>query len=151
MRRILVMLLVAAVAVVMLTPALAKGPKTRQAAPAPSWQRVPTAPGVEYAPKFHQDVFRYQEKYYHYDGGKWYCGKGYAGPWAVIQQPPRVFYQVEAPYFKTPPGWAKGNKTGWRGESLPPGQAKKVYGTGPSGQSKKGKGLPPGQMKKMGD
>lgn len=150
MRKVVVMLLVAAVAVFLLTPAWAQGTRTRQAAPAPSWQPVPTAPGIEYAPKFQQDVFRYQETYYRYDGGKWYCGKNYAGPWGVIQQPPQVFYQVEAPYFKTPPGWAKGKKTGWGPYDMPPGQAKKVYGTGPPGQSKKDKGLPPGQMKKMG-
>jgi len=63
-----------------------------------------------------------------------------AGPWQLLPQPPKIFYQVEAGYFKNPPGWAKGKKTGWRGEPLPPGQMKKLD---------KEKSLPPGQMKKI--
>jgi hypothetical protein len=116
----------------------------------PGWQPVPSAPGIEYAPNLNQDVFRYQGKYYYYDGGKWHSGRNYLGPWVNILQPPQVFYQIEERCFKTPPGWARGKKTGWRGQPLPPGQMKKLYQTGPPGQSKKNKPLPPGQMKKMG-
>lgn len=35
--------------------------------------------------------------------------------------------RVYGPNQGTPPGWSKGNKTGWRDCGLPPGQAKK-YG-----------------------
>ena len=35
---------------------------------------------------------------------------------------PAPLYQIQAPYFKNPPGWAKGKKTGWKGAPMPPGQ-----------------------------
>jgi hypothetical protein len=44
----------------------------------------------------------------------------------LIKKPPRVFYNIGATYFQSPPGWAKGKKTGWRGEPRPPGQMKKI-------------------------
>ena len=75
-------------------------------------------------------------------------------PGAVITNPPQAFYNIGPTYFKSPPGWAKGKKTGWQGQPLPPGQMKKMDGGGslPPGQMKKlerGGSLPPGQMKKM--
>ena len=103
------------------------------------WQPIPGAPGVEYVPNWHQDVFRYQERFYRYDGNNWYRGRDHAGPWVNILEPPRVFYQVEERYFRTPPGWDRGKKKGWRGYDLPPGQRKKFNGN-----------IPPGQQKKMG-
>ncbi|MDI6854962.1 MAG: hypothetical protein QME75_15320 [Deltaproteobacteria bacterium] len=108
-------------------------------AQAPGWRPIPSAPGIDYAPDLHRDVFRYQERYYFYDGGKWHRGRNYLGPWEAILQPPNVFYQVEEQYFRNPPGWARGKKTGWRGQPLPPGQMKKLDGN-----------IPPGQRKKMG-
>lgn len=115
----------------------------------PVWQPIPSAPGVAYAPELKRDVFRYQEQYYYYDGSRWHCGRSYQGPWVQIPQPPQVFYQVEERYFRTPPGWARGKKTGWRGQPQPPGQMKKLNQTGPPGKFKD-KPIPPGQMKKMG-
>ena len=117
---------------------------------APGWRSVPGTPGIQYAPNLNQDVFRYQGKCYYFDGSRWHSGKNYSGPWAQIMQPPEIFYQVEPKYFKRPPGWDRGRKTGWGQYDMPPGQAKKVYQTGPPGHSKKNKPLPPGQMKKMG-
>ena len=71
-----------------------------------------------------------------------------------MKNPPRAFYNIGPTYFKSPPGWAKGKKTGWKGETLPPGQMKKSGQGGalPPGQMKKleqGGSLPPGQMKKF--
>jgi hypothetical protein len=44
-------------------------------------------------------------------------------------------------YYEPPPQkWAKGEKKGWRGAPLPPGQMKKL---------EQGGSLPPGQMKKF--
>lgn len=114
--------------------AWAQGPRL-----APGWQPIPGVPVIEYAPELHQDIFRYQETYYYYDGAKWHRGRNYSGPWVNILEPPKIFYQVEERYFRTPPGWARGKKTGWRGQPLPPGQMKKLDGD-----------IPPGQRKKMG-
>jgi len=108
--------------------------------PVPRWTGVPGARGVEYAPNLGQDIFRLAEKYYYLNQGKWYQGSRYFGPWQPIPQPPAALYRVEAPYFKTPPGWAKGKKTGWGGAPMPPGQMKKLQ------QPQ----MPPGQMKKYG-
>lgn len=106
----------------------------------PAWAPIPHVRGVEHAANIRADLFRYGGHYYYYHNGTWYRGRGTMGPWKQINQPPKVFYQIGAPYFKTPPGWARGRKTGWRGEPLPPGQMKKF----------EGESLPPGQMKKFG-
>jgi hypothetical protein len=108
---------------------------------APQWTPVPGAPGVNYAPNLAQDLFRLGTQLFYYHEGRWLQSNRLYGPWAPIPQPPQAFYNIGAPYFKkTPPGWAKGKKTGWKGEGLPPGQMKKQEGGG---------GLPPGQMKKL--
>jgi hypothetical protein len=105
----------------------------------PSWTAVPGVAGVQYAPNVGADVFRHGGQYYYYHHDAWYQGKSLAGPWTSGPTLPPAFYQIGAPYFKTPPGWAKGKKTGWQGAPMPPGQMKKSGGGG----------LPPGQMKKM--
>jgi hypothetical protein len=107
---------------------------------APQWAPIHQVPGVYYAPDLGHDLFRYGNQFYAYQNGKWHRGNRLNGPWAMISQPPRVFYNIGPTYFKSPPEWAKGKKTGWRGEPLPPGQMKK-YDQGGS--------LPPGQMKKF--
>jgi hypothetical protein len=104
----------------------------------PGWQVVPGVPGVQYAPNSPVDLFRHEGRYYCYQGASWYRGKSLVGPWQPVASPPAPFYQIGAPYFKTPPGWAKGRKTGWQGAPMPPGQMKKFEG---------GK-IPPGQLKK---
>lgn len=108
-------------------------------AAAPHWTPVPGAPGVEYAPNMHPDVFRYGGSYYCLREGAWHLGRAAQGPWGLARSAPPVLYRIQAPYFKNPPGWARGKKTGWGGALLPPGQMKKC-GSGP---------LPPGQKKKF--
>jgi hypothetical protein len=120
----------------------------------PQWAAIPGASGVQYAPNANADLFRYGQSYYYQHDGKWYQTRNMAGQWQRVQDVPRSFRQIEAPYFKQPPGWAKGQKTGWGGASMPPGQMKK-YDQGqhiPPGQMKKAEGgqhMPPGQMKKQ--
>ncbi len=104
---------------------------------APQWQSVTTVTDVVYAPNLPVDVFRYQGRYYCYDG-RWYQSQVWGGPWRVIPEPPAVFRQIDASYFKkVPPGWSRGRKVGWQGGSMPPGQAKKLQGGHPPGQAKK--------------
>jgi hypothetical protein len=107
----------------------------------PNWSPVPGVPGVHYAPNIQTDIFRYRSSYYCQYRGRWYQGRTIGGPWTALQAPPATFYRIEAPYFKMPPGWAKGKKAGWHGAYMPPGQMKK-YGCGPDH-------IPPGQAKKM--
>lgn len=107
---------------------------------APRWAPVPEVPGVYYAPNLSHDLFRYGSQFYYYNQGLWQIAQVLTGPWQVIANPPRVFYGIGPTYFKSPPGWAKGKKTGWGGAPLPPGQMKKLEQGGP---------LPPGQMKKF--
>ena len=120
---------------------------------APQWTPVPQVPGVYYVPDLGHDLFRYNNQYYFYQQGSWHRGDRLNGPWGVIKNPPQVFYNIGPTYFKSPPGWAKGKKTGW-GAAPPPGQMKKSNqgGSLPPGQMKKlerGGSLPPGQMKKF--
>jgi hypothetical protein len=91
----------------------------------PQWAPIPQVPGVEYAPNIEQDLFRHQGGFYNYQGGGWFRGITPTGPWVPVPAPPQVFYNIQAPYFKSPPGWAKGKKTGWGGAPMPPGQMKK--------------------------
>jgi hypothetical protein len=106
---------------------------------APRWAPVPEAPKVYYAPNLGQDMFRYGDRFYYFSQGLWQIARALGGPWQVIANPPAAFYNVPRECFRTPPGWARGRKTGWRGQPLPPGQMKK---SGPGGFG------PPGQMKK---
>ena len=134
----------------------------------PQWAPIPGAPGVQYAPNTNTDLFRYgQQYYYQHNDGTWYQGRDIAGPWQRIQDVPRSFHQIEAPYFRQPPGWAKGKKTGWKGDNLPPGQRKKYEGDqhgqmnkqeegqhtyqGQNYKHEQGQHMPPGQMKKYED
>ena len=89
------------------------------------WVPVPQVGGVSYAPNIPTDLFSYGGQFYCYVNNLWYAGPALTGPWQTIQAPPQEFYQIAPTYFKTPPGWAKGKKTGWRGAPMPPGQMKK--------------------------
>jgi hypothetical protein len=134
------MMLAVAVAVLVLATAAAaqvKGPAAPVVMGSPAWKAVPEAPGVHYAPNLGLDVFRFQNNLYCWHQGQWFLGRGASGPWQAVTTLPPVFYQVQAPYFKNPPGWAKGRKTGWGGQPMPPGQMKKMQGGGPPGQMKK--------------
>jgi hypothetical protein len=109
----------------------------------PQWQVIPGVPGVEYAPHIGQDLFRYQGGFFNFQGGAWFRAGVATGPWVQIPEPPQVFYNIQAPYFKVPPGWAKGKKTGWGGAPMPPGQMKKLNrGHVPPGKAKKFYGQP---------
>jgi hypothetical protein len=108
---------------------------------APQWAPVPQVPGVEYAPNVAADLFRYAGQVFSYSQGRWQQAPNLNGPWNPVQQLPPTFYTIQAPYFKSPPGWARGKKTGWGGAPMPPGQMKKLD---------RGGSLPPGQMKKSG-
>jgi len=121
---------------------------------APRWAPVPQVPGVYYAPDQRHDLFRYNNQYYFYQQDRWHRGDRLNGPWTVMKNPPQAFYNIGPTYFKSPPGWTKGKKTGWGGDTVPPGQMKKSGQGGalPPGQMKKleqGGPLPPGQMKKF--
>jgi hypothetical protein len=153
MLRVLMVSLVLALVVFLAGPA--SGQMVFEPVPltvSPRWAPVPSASGVQYAPNLTVDVFRYGGSYYCYYQNVWYLGRTYAGPWLQVERIPRVFYQINAGYFRTPPGWARGRKTGWRGEPMPPGQMKKFEGEHiPPGQMRKYEGaehIPPGQMKK---
>ncbi len=143
----------------------------------PVWQPIPGVPGVQYVPTLRQDLFRYQNNYYYWHDGRWFQGQNHCGPWTTIHTPPPVFTQIAPNYWKTPPGWAHGQKTGWRGQPLPPGQMKKLqqparpaampYGggqvappfqpapvvaaAGTEGQGQGKKGGPRGKMKHQGE
>jgi hypothetical protein len=121
---------------------------------APQWAPIPQVPGVYYVPNLGHDLFRYNNQYYSYQQGRWHRGDRLNGPWTGIANPPQPFYNIGPTYFKSPPGWAKGKKTGWGEGQVPPGQRKKYEpgGSLPPGQMKKlerGGGLPPGQQKKF--
>ena len=136
--------LVAVSLVIFLTAVVALGERTAgpQVWPAspPQWTLIPGGSGVAYAPNLEQDLFRYEGGFFSLHKGAWYRAQAIAGPWLPIPEPPRVFYTIQAPYFKAPPGWARGQKTGWGGAALPPGQMKHRHqGHAPAGKAK-GKG-----------
>ncbi|MBW1916526.1 MAG: hypothetical protein JRI57_00680 [Deltaproteobacteria bacterium] len=94
----------------------------------PQWHPVKGVHGVEYASDSADlpgDLFRYGKKYYYYHQGNWYHGETYRGPWKRVQRIPPIFREIGPEYYKTPPGWSKGKKTGWGGAPMPPGQMKK--------------------------
>ena len=136
--------LVAVSLVILLTGGFALAEKFtgRQVSPASplKWTPIPGVSGVEYAPNIDQDLFRYRGGFFNFQGGAWFRAAAAAGPWVPVPEPPQVFYNIQAPYFKVPPGWAKGKKTGWGGAPMPPGQMKKLD---------RGH-VPPGKVKKKG-
>lgn len=142
MRRLSMVLALLAVFLLLGAQALQAQPRAVPLPPdlAPRWAPVPQVGGVYYAPNLGYDVFRYSNQYYYYNQGLWQIAQALTGPWQVIANPPQVFYNIGPTYFKSPPGWAKGKKTGWGGAPLPPGQMKKL---------ERGGSLPPGQMKKF--
>jgi hypothetical protein len=112
--------------VILLTGSLAIPERAMaQPPPPPQWAPVPHVPGIEYAPNIAQDLFRHGGEFYNWQNGGWYRGRTFTGPWEPVPQPPPSFYNIQTPYFKVPPGWAKGKKAGWGGAPLPPGQMKK--------------------------
>jgi hypothetical protein len=131
--RLLTILAILGLSIAMVgSPALAGGYAVAPVIPRgqPNWVPVPGVPGVHYAPNIQADMFRYRGSYYCRYGGRWYQGRAVGGPWAVLPAPPAAFHRIQAPYFKVPPGWARGKKVGWRDDPIPPGQIKN-YGFDP--------------------
>ncbi|MDQ7826970.1 MAG: hypothetical protein RDV48_29495 [Candidatus Eremiobacteraeota bacterium] len=85
------------------------------------WSRVPGAQEIQYVPGQNLDIFQYGQQYYYLSQGQWYNAPSLQSSWVQTQNVPQAFYQIPQSYFKNPPGWAQGNKTGWSGASLPPG------------------------------
>lgn len=77
------------------------------------WSQVPGIQGVYYAPGQNLDMFRYGQQYYCFNQGQWYTMNSNQNSWGQAQSIPQPFYQIQASYFKNPPGWAKGQKKGW--------------------------------------
>jgi hypothetical protein len=46
---------------------------------------VPGYPHVEYAPEVDYNYFAYGGRYYTYEGGHWFVGADYGGPWTYVQ------------------------------------------------------------------
>jgi len=78
-------------------------------------------PTVSYGPQLPTDVFQYRGRYYTWQNG-WYVTNKPGKPWVAVQgnRVPQPVLLVPANYYKR----------------LPPGQAKKLYGSGPPGHGK---------------
>jgi hypothetical protein len=110
--------------IAVLTPAWADTPyQATILFPLPmKWTPVPGTMGVQYAPESSYDIFLYGGSYYCFQNGLWYVSATARISWGQTTSIPQIFYQIPANCFKRPPGWAKGNKTGWKGSQVPPGQ-----------------------------
>jgi hypothetical protein len=82
---------------------------------------VPAVPAVQYAPSLTVDLFHYGGHYYYWQGGHWFVGPSYRGPWTyvVVERLPRPILAVPVQYYKIPPGHAKKLQGG-----RPPGHAR---------------------------
>jgi|UniRef100_A0A7C3WRQ4 hypothetical protein len=121
------------VIVILFSALLLAGGRLAAAEPKPpkiktQWTVISEVPGVQHTVFAGRDVFRYQNRYYCYEGGTWHQGSHFASPWMAIAAPPPAICQVKSGYGrKVPPGWSKGKKTGWHGAPAPPGQWKKIH------------------------
>jgi hypothetical protein len=81
---------------------------------------VPGVPVVQYAPSLNVDLFFHSGRYYYWQGGHWFVGPSYRGPWTyvVVERVPRPILAVPVKYYKIPPGHAKKVQQGH-----PPGHA----------------------------
>jgi hypothetical protein len=70
---------------------------------------VPAVPAVQYVPSLSVDLFFYSGHYYYWQGGHWFVGPSYRGPWTyvVVERLPRPILAVPVHYYKVPPGHAK--------------------------------------------
>jgi hypothetical protein len=98
---------------------------------------VPSTPAVRYAPDLDVNYFVYGGRYYTFHDGAWFMASVWSGPWAYVEtvRVPRAIRIVPARYYRVPPRYVA-----YRGHphGLPPGQAKKLYGTPPPGHVKHG-------------
>ena len=92
---------------------------------------VPNTP-VYYVPDINYNVFVYEKRYYSFHEGAWFLATAHSGPWAfvAVERVPQAVLGVPVKYYK-----------------VPPGQAKRMDGTGGSGQGKGSQGCPPGLAK----
>jgi hypothetical protein len=70
---------------------------------------VPAVPVVQYVPSLAIDLFVHEGRWYYPQGGYWYVGPSYRGPWTPIafaELPPAIV-AVPVRYYKIPPGHLK--------------------------------------------
>jgi hypothetical protein len=82
----------------------------------PTFIVVPGMP-VYYAPSAPANVFFYGHQYWAFQGGGWYVGQSWNGPWAVIEpgRVPAPILQVPVGYYRVPPAhWRE-----WRRDAPP--------------------------------
>jgi len=98
----------------------------------PSVVVVPNSP-VYYAPGVDFNLFMYGGRYYTFHNGSWFYATHHGGPWVFVapERVPRPVAAVPAPYYR-----------------IPPGHAKRMGPSEPSGHGPGASGCPPGQAKK---
>ena len=82
----------------------------------PAFVVIPNMP-VYYAPSTPANVFFYAHQYWAFQGGGWYVGASWNGPWAVVApiHVPAPILQVPVGYYRVPPPqWRE-----WRREAPP--------------------------------
>jgi hypothetical protein len=68
---------------------------------------VPSSP-VRYAPSLPANYFAYDGRFFVYDGGAWYAGPAYDGPWTAVSidvLPPPLLAVPVRYYRARPPAW----------------------------------------------
>jgi hypothetical protein len=68
---------------------------------------VPSSP-VLYAPSLRANYFAYDGRFFVYDGGAWYAGPAYDGPWTAVRLavlPPPLLAVPVRYYRARPPAW----------------------------------------------
>lgn len=82
----------------------------------PRLSRIPGYP-VYYAPGIGWNYFFYEDRYWVFENDLWYAGRGYNGPWDVIDPyyVPAYILRVPVRYYTRPPSYFRG----WRPDAPP--------------------------------